>query len=136
VERLLIVAAALAAAALLAWWWRRRDGRVVTGGARFSRAQLDALGVPPDRLALVEVTAPHCAPCVTARRVLDRVADGHGAVVVTVDADDEIARAHRVLRVPTTFVVAADGAVQGRISGVPAHNDVQALIHQARSPVD
>ena len=126
--RVLVLVAALVVTACLALWWRRREGRVVRGSDRFTRAQLAALGVPPGASALVEFTAPHCAPCASARRVLDEVAATYNTLVVTADAGHEVARAHRVLRAPTTFVLAADGAVRGRISGVPARDDVVALV--------
>jgi thiol-disulfide isomerase/thioredoxin len=104
----------------------------VRGSGRFSGEQLTALGVPDGAVALVEFTAPHCAPCTAARQVLEDVARDQEAVVVSVDlaepTGDHLARAHRVLRAPTTFVVAPDGHVRGRVSGVPRHRDLEALL--------
>jgi thiol-disulfide isomerase/thioredoxin len=130
--RVAILLLALAVAAVLALWWRRRDGRVVADSGRFTSAELAALGVPGGAVALVEFTAPHCAPCAAARQVLDEIADGDQVVVVAVDVGepkgDDLARRHKVLRTPTTFVVAPDGSIRGRVSGVPHRQEVDALV--------
>jgi thiol-disulfide isomerase/thioredoxin len=128
--RLTLLLAVLVAVALVAVWWRRLDGRLRATGDRFTPGQLSRLHVPSGVAALVEFTSPHCAPCVAARRVLDEVAARFSATVAVVDIVDalDLARAHHVLRVPTIFVVAPDGRVLGRVSGVPAAADLAELL--------
>lgn len=137
----LVLAGVVAATATVACWWRTRDGRVRAVQDRFSPDDLAAIGAPAGRLVLVEFTAPSCAPCTAARRVLDEVAVGRADVAVrVVDVGEHLllARAHGVLRTPTTFAVSADGAVLGRIAGVPGAADVAALLdaggRRSRSP--
>lgn len=123
----LLVAVAVAGAG--AWWWRRGEGQVRSSDERF--AELRTLGVPPGSRALVEFTAPGCGPCADARRVLDEVAGGvPGIAIVEVDVarHPDLARRHHVLRAPTVFVVAADGQTLGRVGGVPAADDLRALL--------
>jgi thiol-disulfide isomerase/thioredoxin len=132
-SRLAALLTVLAAVVLVAAWWRARDGRLrstESTGSRFTPDQLARLGIPPGAAALIEFTAPHCAPCAAARRVLERVAEWHSVAVVPVDVGDalDLARAHHVLRTPTTFVVAADGSVRGRVSGVPNPADLIRLL--------
>lgn len=123
-----LVVAVTAAAAL---WWRARDGQVRAVTDRFTDGELAALDAPVGRQLLVEFTAPSCAPCVAARRVLDQaVADRDDAAVRVADVAEQLdlARAHGVLRTPTTFAVAPDGVVLGRIAGVPDPADVADLL--------
>lgn len=134
-----VLAVVVAVTAGLAAVWRARDGAVRAVDDRFATPELADLGVPSGRWALVEFTAPSCAPCVAARRVLDEVATGRESVtVVTVDvsAHADAARAHGVLRTPSTFVVDPGGRVRGRISGVPSGPDVIALLDATPPPAD
>ena len=127
----LALAAVLALTAATALVLRARDGRVRAGAGVLSRAQLAAVGAPAGAELLLELTAPGCAPCVAARRVLDEVAAGRTDVAVrAVDVGDavDVARAAGVLRAPTTLVVAPDGRVRARIGGVPSAADVRALL--------
>jgi hypothetical protein len=50
--------------------------------------------------------------------------------VVYADAADHLALAdeHRVMRVPTLFMVAADGRIMARSSGVPRHDDLRRVL--------
>lgn len=114
-------------------WWRSRDGRVRHVDDRFTDEQLAGLQAPYGHLLLVLFTAPSCAPCAATRHLLDEVAGSRPRVTVrTVDVGDaiDLARAHRVLRAPTTFVVQADGAVRGRIGGIPERADLVALLDE------
>lgn len=131
---LLILAGVIAATAALSLWWRVRDGQVRAVDDRFSAAELAALDAPARHRLLVEFTAPSCAPCAAARRVLDEVAADHADVAVrTLDVGEraDLARRHKVLRAPTTFVVAADGTVRGRVAGVPDRTAVARLLDKA-----
>ncbi len=128
---LLALAVVLAVTALFALWWRAREGRVRNVDERFTRAELDAVGAPPDAWTLLEISAPHCAPCVDARQVLDEVAAQRSDVVVRVaDVDEqlELVRTHRVLRAPTVFVLEPLGAVRARVSGVPDVGELAAVL--------
>lgn len=135
-SRLSVLLAVLVAVALAAAWWRAREGRLRSTGGRFTPDQLAGLGVPPGVAAFIQFTAPHCVPCVAARRVLDDVAARHSVAVVPVDVGGalDLARAHHVLRTPTTFVVAADGSVPGRVSGVPDPADLARLLTSMDAP--
>lgn len=128
---LAILAVVVAATAAVSLWWRARDGRVRVVTDRFTDDELAALGAPPGRRLLVEFTAPSCAPCVAARRVLEQtVADRDDVDVRVADVAEQLdlARAHGVLRTPTTFAVGPDGVVLGRIAGVPDPADLAALL--------
>lgn len=136
--QVLILLAVVVAVAALSLWWRSRDGVIQEVSDRFTDAELSALGRPAGQRVLVEFTAPSCAPCTAARRVLETVAaDRDDVSVRVVDVGDELelARAHGVLRTPTTFAVAADGAVLGRVAGVPEPEAIAALL-DASAPRD
>jgi thiol-disulfide isomerase/thioredoxin len=127
----LILGSVLAATAVLAVVLRAGHGRVRMVGDRFTPGELERLGVSPGGWVLLEVTAPGCTTCAAARRVLDAVAAAEPGVTVAV-ADvaqhPDVARAHRVLRAPTTFVVAPDGSVRARIAGVPVDGEIRDLL--------
>jgi thiol-disulfide isomerase/thioredoxin len=126
-----VLIAVLAAVALFSAWWKRRDGQVRRVADRFTAQELASLGVPAGSAALLEFTAPHCAPCRATKQVLDDVARLWPEVaVVAVDVGDALAvsKAHHVMRAPTTFVLGADGAVRGRIGGVPDPGELASLL--------
>lgn len=115
---LLAVVVVIAAVALVL---RRTAGRARTTEAIFTPAELRAIGAAPDTARFVLFTAPGCAPCAPARRVLDEVAVHHTVDVLTVDVTqhEQLARSKQVWRAPTVFVVDASGQSVARISGVP-----------------
>lgn len=129
--QVLILAGVMAATVAISLWWRARDGQVRAVADRFSAADLDRVDAPAGHRVLVEFTAPSCAPCATARRILDEAAADHADVAVrTVDIGEhlDLARHHHVLRAPTTFVLGPDGVVAGRIAGVPDRAALTALL--------
>lgn len=134
--RALGVVALLAVVALVGAWWRRRDGRVTAtrdDAARLTPAQLTAVGLDLDGAlaGAVLLGSPTCSPCVTVRRILAEVATARdGFRWVSVDAADhlDLAREHRVLRVPTLFVVDGEGRILARTSGVPGERDLLAVL--------
>ncbi|WP_370328319.1 thioredoxin family protein [Euzebya sp.] len=142
-DRLLVLVAVVALATVLAAARTAWDGRVrptratASSGARPPGEAADVVAVvqPTTPLVLVELTAPSCAACATARAVLDEVATEHADVsVVALDVADavDLARRHRVLRAPTTLVVGADGTLWGRVSGVPDATALAELVARAR----
>lgn len=140
--RLLIVLAVIALAALVGAWWRARDGRVREGGTgRFSPEKLGQVGldtITPTGAALL-LGSPTCAPCTTVKAILDEVADERREFRWTyVDAADHmaLADAHRVMRVPTLFVLDRRGRILARTSGVPAKRDLVAVLDREASSLD
>lgn len=140
--RLLAVTGGLVVVVLLGWWWRSRDGQLTTldpdavadaDVARLSHDQLAEVGLTLDGVAAgaVLLGSPTCAPCTTVKRILGEVAEVRDDFRwVDVDAADhlDLARDHRVLRVPTLFVVDAQGRILARTSGVPATDELTAVL--------
>ncbi len=134
-DRLLLLIAVAALAGALAAWWRARDGLVRTTTA--PGADLARIAGARGRPAIVELTAPGCASCHAAHAVIEQVAAARRDVVVAqADVTDhpEVARAHGVLRAPTTFVLAEDATILGRVSGVPRREDLEALLGHVGQP--
>jgi thiol-disulfide isomerase/thioredoxin len=124
----------LAVTAALALWWRARQGRIASVAADAPTFGREALGALEGTTLLVEFTAPGCVPCARTKAVLGEAADGRDDVVlVTADVGEhlELARAHNVLRAPTTLVVDASDRVRHRVGGVPAPADIVALLDDA-----
>ena len=140
--RLALVAAVLAAVAVVGWWWRRRDGRLRTADTddqaapAFDQQQLDEVGLTIDGGAAgaLLLSSPTCASCVQVQRILTEVVDQRPDFTwVSVDAGEhlDLARQHHVLRVPTLFVIDAQGHLLARTSGIPARHEVEQLIDEA-----
>ncbi len=135
-ERVVVLLAIVALVAAVATVRRARDGRVralPTDAGPAAVTDLAALADPGAAITLVEFTAPTCSTCAAARAVLEEVASGRDVAVVDVDVADalDVARAHRVMRAPTTLVVAADGALLGRVAGIPRRDELAALLDAA-----
>lgn len=137
--RLLLVLALVAGAGLAGLWWQRRDGRV-TGAApdagtpptfgpdKLAEIGLELQDAPAGALLLSSST---CSACAQVQRILAEVAEGRpGFRWVSVDAVAhlDLAREHHVMRVPTLFVVDAEGHLLARTSGVPARRDLERVI--------
>jgi thiol-disulfide isomerase/thioredoxin len=116
----------LVIAAAVGFGVRRRqvDGRVraLRSDQHVTAADLGAkLG---GRATLVQFSAPVCAPCRAARRVLAAVSESApGVVHVELDAGEhlELVRRLGVMRTPTVLVLDPSGNVVARASGVPTH---------------
>lgn len=137
--RLLLVAGLLLIVVAAGWLWRRRDGAVhAVEEARLEGHHLDAVGLDLADAAAgaVLLGSPTCAPCVQVKRVLgDLEAERRDFRWVYADAADHLglADAHRVMRVPTLFLVGGDGRILARTSGVPNHDDLRRVLDGAGS---
>lgn len=114
---------------------RRRSGRLRT--ASTSRAGVDGwqlAGVHPgtdDRVLLLQLSSPVCAPCRTTAGLLAGVAsDDPGVRHVEVDVADrvDVARALNVLSTPTTVAFDRDGREILRVSGVPRADELRTAL--------
>ena len=120
----------------VAWVLKVRNGR-------FShRTQADAQGLTPadigtefgERATLVQFSSAFCSPCRATRVLLnDIAAKVDGVVTVDIDAEKHLDLVRRlgILRTPTVLVLAADGAVSTRASGLPRREQVLAALGQA-----
>jgi thiol-disulfide isomerase/thioredoxin len=133
--RALAVATGIVVLTLLGRWWRARDGRVRLGegDAVLSREHLDAIGLDPRGASVgaVLLGSPTCAPCVQVKRVLAELhAERPGFRWVYADAADhlDLAEDHRVMRVPTLFVIEPSGRILARTSGVPNLDDLRRVL--------
>ena len=111
---------------------RRRSGRLRTASA--GRAGVDGwtlAGVRPgsdDRLLLLQLSSPVCAPCRTTAGVLGGIAsDDPGVRHVEIDVAErvDVARALNVLSTPTTVAFDRGGTEILRVSGVPRADELR-----------
>lgn len=100
---------------------RRRAGSVRPDSDVFTAAETAPLGFARRGMTFAVFTAPGCSTCGPAVGVVNDVAARTGAAVVVIDATRhaDLAAAHHVLRVPTTFAVQDDGRILARAVGVP-----------------
>lgn len=133
--RALVVIAIVALVLVAGWLVKRRDGAVRAAGtdARLHDEHLAAVGLDltDAHAGAVLLGSPTCAPCDTVKDVLgDLAEEREGFRWVYADAAEHlhIAEEHRVLRVPTLFVVAPDGRILARTSGVPHHDDLRRVL--------
>ena len=147
-----LVALVLALSCALGVVWRRRNGRfravAVPGSAADARGTTADDPAPRIVLTSDDVTAPLgaratflqvssevCSACRSTHRVLSGVAaEQAGVAHVELDAAHHLGLVRRlnVLRTPTTFVLAHDGTVVGRMSGATGRQ--QALAALASCP--
>lgn len=131
----LILAGVIAATAAVAAWWRLRDGAVRSvDDDRLSGEELRILGAPVGVAVLLQFTAPGCAPCRASWQVLESISTRRtGVALHAIDVADapDLVRRHGILRAPTVFVIAADGRVTARASGVPDPGDLEAALAEA-----
>lgn len=137
IVRLLTVIAIVAIAIVIGWWWRARDGRMattsVTSQRLLDRRHLDALGLDLRgvQAGAVLIGSPTCAPCETTKDLLgDLEREREGFVWAYADAANhlELTEEHRILRVPTLLVLAPDGRIVARSSGVPRIEDLRRAV--------
>ncbi len=109
--------------------WRAADGR--RRGGSTSAVDLADLGVTPGRVSLVQFSTETCTRCPQVRRMLQGVAAAHeGVDHVDVDLTrrPDLARRHRVLSTPTTFLIGADEALVARFTGAPRRGDIESAL--------
>jgi len=135
VLRALAVAVGVVVLTLIGRWWQARDGRVRPGEDHdaLRRDDLDALGLDlrGASAGAVLLGSPTCTPCGQVKRVLaDLATKRDGFRWVYADAADHLglAEQHRVMRVPTLFVVDASGRILARSSGVPDVDDLERVL--------
>lgn len=132
--RSLLVAGLLLLVVVAGRIYRRHDGSVRdAGGARLGDHHLAAVGLDlsDGAAGAVLLGSPTCAPCDSVKRVLgDLEGERSGFRWVYADAADHLGLAdeHRVLRVPTLFMVSTDGRIMARTSGVPRHDDLRRVL--------
>jgi thiol-disulfide isomerase/thioredoxin len=133
--RLLLVVGLLAVVTLAGRWWQRRDGevRAAEDGELVTAQHLADLGLDlrGAEAGAVLLGSPHCSPCEAVKRVLGELADHRPRFRwVAVDAALRLglAEAHRVMRVPTLFLVEPDGRIIARTSGVPRVDDLRRVL--------
>ncbi|MEY3019534.1 MAG: hypothetical protein RLZZ272_518 [Actinomycetota bacterium] len=132
--RLLLVAAFAAAVVVAGRAWRARDGRMTATADRLGATELARLGVTDAvRTGVVGVllTSATCSTCEAAKGVLDDVArERRRFAWCSADVADhlDLVRALGVLRAPTLLVVAPDGRIVARTSGVPRADELRRTI--------
>jgi thiol-disulfide isomerase/thioredoxin len=104
-------------------------GDTATAARRVTAADLGRpLG---ERATLLQFSSAFCAPCRATRVILADVAGrAPGVAHVEIDAEShlDLVRSLGVLRPPTLFILAADGAITARASGQPRKADVLAAL--------
>jgi thiol-disulfide isomerase/thioredoxin len=133
--RLLLVLALLAVVGLAGRWWQRRDGhvRAPADGEHITAGHLEDLGLDlrGAEAGAVLLGSPHCSPCESVKRVLGQLAESRPDFRwVAVDAALHLGLAedHRVMRVPTLFLVDTRGGILARTSGVPRVDDLHRVL--------
>jgi Thiol-disulfide isomerase and thioredoxins len=128
---------AVVVALVLALVLRARDGRVrAAAGASGGWALAGCSPSGQDRVLLLQLSSPVCAPCRQTAAVLTELAGRTvGLVHVELDVADrpDAARELGVLRTPTVVAFDRDGTELLRVSGVPRAADLLAGVRPALS---
>jgi thiol-disulfide isomerase/thioredoxin len=128
-----VVVAVLAIATVIGLVMRARSGRVRTSEAAAipdeasGWALADLAPDPDDRVLLLQLSSPVCAPCRQTAAALTELAEretGLRHVEIDVADDPDAARALHVMRTPTTIAFAHDGRELLRVSGVPRRREL------------
>jgi thiol-disulfide isomerase/thioredoxin len=137
--RALMVVVGVVVLTLVGRWWQGRDGRVRLGEEDDALAghHLDTLGLDLGGASAgaVLLGSPTCTPCVQVKRVLNELAAARdGFRWVYADAADhlELTEEHRIMRVPTLFVIDPSGRILARTSGVPDAEDLRQVLDGER----
>lgn len=119
---LLVVVGVLAVATVVGLVLRARSGRIRRSTASGGWALAGRTPGDGERVLLLQLSSPVCAPCRQTAAVLDGLAaDTAGVVHVEVDVAEQpdVARALHVLRTPTTVAFDRAGGELLRVAGVP-----------------
>lgn len=128
----LVVVLVLATGAGLAL--RAREGRVRRGRGAGGWALAGRAPTAADRVLLLQLSSPVCAPCRRTAEVLDALRARRPGIVhheVDVAQHPDIARALNVLRTPTVVAFDHTGAELLRVSGVPRPDDLETALAPA-----
>jgi thiol-disulfide isomerase/thioredoxin len=126
---LVVLLGTLLLAGALGLVMRARDGRLRTGGAASGGWAL--AGPPPqaaDRVLLLQLSSPVCAPCRQTAALLGALAERRAGIVhreVDVAQRPDLARALDVMRTPTVVAFDRTGAELLRLSGVPRMSELE-----------
>ncbi len=110
---------------------RSRDGRLRRGDADGGWALAGVTPRSDDRVLLLQLSSPVCAPCRrTAELLTELQARRPGVAHHEVDVAErpEVARALDVLRTPTVVAFDRSGGELLRVSGVPRMADLEAAL--------
>lgn len=113
---------------------RARDGRMRRGTAEGGWALVGAVPGAAERVLLLQLSSPVCAPCRRTAEMLGALGTRQPAVVhreVDVADRPDLARALNVLRTPTVVAFDRNGAELLRVSGVPEVADLEAALAPA-----
>ena len=126
--RLVLVLVVLRALGVGYVLWRRPPRRL-----RGSHLDLEGLGIRGP--AIVQFTAPYCAPCrAAAPRLAEVAGDARvGFAQVDVGQRPDVARALRIRTVPTIAVADGGGRVLGVWTGLPSTGEIAELASRARA---
>jgi thiol-disulfide isomerase/thioredoxin len=131
---LLAVVGALVLATVVGLVLRARSGRVRTGTATGGWALAERTPSAHERVLLLQLSSPVCAPCRRTAAVLAGLATGTAGVVhVEVDVAEhpEVARSLHVLRTPTTVAFDRAGGELLRVGGVPRVTELASALAPA-----
>ncbi|SDS13822.1 Thioredoxin [Paraoerskovia marina] len=141
-DNLWMLLAVLALSVVVGVWWRSRQGVVRTSDTgpaqRAGAAPWAHLGLPHDRIVLMQMSAEICSACRQTARVLSEVAAAdEGVVHVELDVAEhrDLAAALRVLRTPTVVVVGTDGTEVVRASGAMTPTQAREAVARARAEI-
>lgn len=136
---LLVLIATLCAATAAGLLLRTRSGRVraaspvpAAGPTGWELAGTTPAG--SDRVLLLQLSSPVCAPCRQTAAVLGELAAQDPSlrhVELDVAQRTDVARALGVLRTPTTVAFDRDGAELARVSGVPRVDELLSTLDRA-----
>jgi thiol-disulfide isomerase/thioredoxin len=128
---LLVVVGALVVTTAVGLALRARSGRIRRGAASGGWALAGRTPGDGERVLLLQLSSPVCAPCRQTAAVLDELAAGTAGVVhVEVDVAEhpDVARTLHVLRTPTTVAFDRSGGELLRVAGVPRVTELAAAL--------
>jgi thiol-disulfide isomerase/thioredoxin len=127
-----VLVGTLALATVIGLVLRGRDGRMRSGGAAAGGWAL--AGIPPagdQRVLLLQLSSPVCAPCRQASGVLANLTARTPGVIhheIDVAERPDVARELGVMRTPTVVAFDRAGVELVRVSGVPRSADLEAAL--------